>query len=92
MAWFGAIRRKKRLERSAERFKCAISGRLELCDSGVVFERSSRIFDRGWTLTLEPHALYVQTPFVAQNYLPNYDTGLNSFNFSSIFSMTTRHF
>ena len=38
MAWFGAIRRKKRLERSAERFKCAISGRLELCDSGVVFE------------------------------------------------------
>ena len=55
-------------------------------DSGVVFERSSRIFDRGWTQTLEPRALYVQTPFVAQNYLPNYDTGLNSFNFSSIFS------
>ncbi len=55
-------------------------------DSGMVFERNSNLFDRAWTQTLEPRALYVQTPFKDQNYLPNYDSGLNSFNFASIFS------
>ncbi len=39
-------------------------------DSGVVFERNSHLFDRAWTQTLEPRALYVQTPFKDQNYLP----------------------
>ena len=38
MALLGGFRRKRRLERSAERFQCAVAGRLELCDSGVVFE------------------------------------------------------
>jgi LPS-assembly protein len=55
-------------------------------DSGLVFERSSNVFDRAWTQTLEPRVLYVQTPFRDQNNLPNYDSGINSFNFASIFS------
>jgi LPS-assembly protein len=36
--------------------------------------------------TLEPRAFYVNTPYVNQSLLPNYDTGLNDFNFATIFT------
>jgi len=55
-------------------------------DSGVAFERQSRWFDRAWVQTLEPRAFYVYTPYREQNYLPNYDSGGNAFNFASIFT------
>jgi LPS-assembly protein len=55
-------------------------------DTGVAFEKSTRLFDRGWTQTLEPRIFYVYTPYRDQNYLPNYDSGGNSFNFASIFT------
>ena len=55
-------------------------------DAGMAFERSSRLFDRTWTQTLEPRLFYVNTPFRDQSYLPNYDSGGNSFNFASIFT------
>ena len=55
-------------------------------DSGVVFERPSQWFGRAWTQTLEPRAYYVNTPYRAQSDLPNYDTGLNDFNFATIFT------
>jgi LPS-assembly protein len=55
-------------------------------DSGIAFERSSRLFDRSWIQTLEPRAFYVFTPYREQNYLPNYDSGGNAFNFASIFA------
>jgi LPS-assembly protein len=35
---------------------------------------------------LEPRAYYVNTPYRAQSDLPNYDTGLNDFNFATIFT------
>ena len=55
-------------------------------DAGVAFEKSTRLFDRAWVQTLEPRAFYVYTPYRDQNYLPNYDSGGNSFNFASIFT------
>ncbi|MEO8855660.1 MAG: LPS-assembly protein LptD [Burkholderiaceae bacterium] len=55
-------------------------------DSGLVFERDANFFGRAFRQTLEPRAFYVLTPYRNQNFLPNYDSGLNDFNFASIFS------
>ena len=55
-------------------------------DSGVVFERPSQWFGTDWTQTLEPRAYFVNTPYRAQSDLPTYDTGLNDFNFATIFT------
>jgi len=55
-------------------------------DAGVTFERKERWFGRTWTQTLEPRIFYVYTPYRNQNFLPNYDSGMNAFNFASIFS------
>ena len=55
-------------------------------DAGMAFERDSRLFNRAWIQTLEPRVFYVNTPYREQNYLPNYDSGGNSFNFASIFT------
>lgn len=55
-------------------------------DAGMAFERDARLFNRGWTQTLEPRLFYVDTPYRNQNYLPNYDSGGNAFNFASIFT------
>lgn len=55
-------------------------------DAGMAFERNHRLFDRAWIQTLEPRMFYVYTPYRDQNYLPNYDSGSNAFNFASIFT------
>jgi LPS-assembly protein len=55
-------------------------------DSGLVFERELGLFGRDLMQTLEPRAYFVYTPFRAQNFLPNYDSGANDFNFATIFS------
>jgi LPS-assembly protein len=55
-------------------------------DSGLVFERDTRYFDRAFRQTLEPRAFYVNTPQRDQSLLPNYDTALIDFNFSSIYT------
>jgi LPS-assembly protein len=55
-------------------------------DAGMAFERDNRLFGRSWTQTLEPRMFYVFTPYRNQNYLPNYDSGGNSFNFASLFT------
>jgi len=55
-------------------------------DSGLVFERDTTWGGRGVLQTLEPRAFYVYTPYRDQSGLPNYDTGLNDFNFASIYS------
>jgi LPS-assembly protein len=52
----------------------------------VTFERTHRLFDRAWLQTLEPRAFYVYTPYRDQNFLPNYDSGGNTFNFASVFA------
>jgi LPS-assembly protein len=58
-------------------------------DAGMAFERNHRLFGRTWTQTLEPRIFYVNTPYRDQNYLPNYDSGSNAFNFASIFTENT---
>jgi len=55
-------------------------------DAGMAFERNKRWFDHNWVQTLEPRVFYVYTPYRDQNYLPNYDSGSNAFNFASIFT------
>ena len=55
-------------------------------DSGLVLERSTSYFGRAFVQTLEPRAFYVYTPFRQQNHLPNYDSGLNDFNFATIYT------
>jgi len=55
-------------------------------DSGLQFERKAKFFGRNFKQTLEPRAFYVWTPFRDQSALPNYDSGLNGFNFATIFT------
>ena len=55
-------------------------------DSGLVFERNTRLLGRALVQTLEPRAFYVYTPYRDQSRLPNYDTGANDFNFASIYT------
>ena len=55
-------------------------------DSGLTFERDASYFGRSFTQTLEPRAFYVRTPYRNQDFLPNYDSGANSFNFATVFT------
>lgn len=55
-------------------------------DSAWVFERETSAFGRDLTQTLEPRLLYVNTPFVDQSDLPNFDSAVKDFNFTSIYS------
>jgi len=55
-------------------------------DSGLQFERQASFLGRNFTQTLEPRAFYVRTPFRDQSRLPNYDSGLNDFNFATVFT------
>ncbi|WP_460489966.1 LPS-assembly protein LptD [Curvibacter fontanus] len=55
-------------------------------DSGLIFERETSYFDNRFRQTLEPRLFYVNTPYVDQNYLPNYDSGATDFNFASIYA------
>jgi LPS-assembly protein len=55
-------------------------------DSGAVFERDADYFGRAFIQTLEPRAYYVYTPYRNQNYLPNYDSAANDFNFATVYT------
>ena len=55
-------------------------------DGGLVFERDASYLDRRFRQTLEPRLFYVNTPYVEQNHLPNYDSGVTDFNFASIYA------
>ena len=55
-------------------------------DSGLVFERDAQFFGRAFRQTLEPRAFYVFTPYRDQSVLPNYDSGINDFNFATIYT------
>ncbi|NQW93601.1 MAG: LPS-assembly protein LptD [Polaromonas sp.] len=55
-------------------------------DSGLQFERQANLFGRNFTQTLEPRAFYVRTPYRDQSRLPNYDSGVNDFNFATVFT------
>jgi LPS-assembly protein len=55
-------------------------------DAGLVFERNTTIFGRDFVQTLEPRAMYTFIPFRNQNQLPVFDTVLDDFNFTQLFS------
>ena len=55
-------------------------------DSGLVFERPTRLFGRALTQTLEPRLYYTYTPYRDQSALPNYDSAAYDFNFASIYT------
>lgn len=55
-------------------------------DSGLVFERDFSLFGHSLVQTLEPRAFYVYTPYRNQSLQPNYDTGVNDFNWAAIFT------
>ncbi len=55
-------------------------------DNGWVFERDSTLFGRAMRQTLEPRLLYVNTPYRAQQDLPNFDSAAKDFNFDSIYT------
>jgi LPS-assembly protein len=55
-------------------------------DSGVVFERQTRVGNTALIQTLEPRAYYVNIPFRDQNGIPNFDSGLQDVNFATIYS------
>jgi len=55
-------------------------------DSGLVFERDTQFFGRSLSQTLEPRAFYVHTPYRDQSMLPNYDSGANDFNISTVYT------
>jgi LPS-assembly protein len=55
-------------------------------DSGLVFERDTNLFDKAFTQTLEPRAYYVYIPYRRQDQIPPFDTAIDDFNFSQLFT------
>ncbi len=55
-------------------------------DTGLTFERDWTLFGRDFVNTLEPRAFYVYIPYRSQNSLPVFDTAIDDFNFSQLFS------
>lgn len=55
-------------------------------DSGMVFERQTRLFGEQMTQTLEPRLFYVKTPYRNQSAFPNFDTAEADLSFAQLFS------
>lgn len=54
-------------------------------DSGLFFERDTRIVSHNYTQTLEPRLFYVYIPNQDQSRLPVFDTGLSDLNMGTMF-------
>ena len=55
-------------------------------DSGLFFERDTRIVSRHYTQTLEPRLYYVYIPYRDQSRMPIFDTGLSDLNMGTLFT------
>lgn len=55
-------------------------------DSAWTLERDTQLFGRSVRQTLEPRLFYVDTPYVRQDNVPNFDAYPKDFNFDSIFT------
>ncbi len=55
-------------------------------DAGLNFERELNIANTQVTQTLEPRAYYVYVPYRNQQQAPVFDTAIDDFNFSQLFS------
>ena len=49
-------------------------------DQGLIFERSTSLFNTDYTQTLEPRLYYLYAPYRNQNNLPLFDTALMAFD------------
>lgn len=67
--------------RSASRFIPTFS-----VDGGLQFERATRLFGSDLRQTLEPRLMFVETPYVDQSGLPDFDAAAKDFDLSSIYS------
>ncbi|MCL2296826.1 MAG: LPS-assembly protein LptD [Proteobacteria bacterium] len=55
-------------------------------DGGLIFEREGSLFASRYVQTLEPRLFYVYAPYRDQNNLPVFDTTIDDFNFTQLFS------
>ncbi|MGJ9420099.1 LPS-assembly protein LptD [Massilia sp. CMS3.1] len=55
-------------------------------DSGMVFERDTKLFGSATTQTLEPRLFYVRTPYKNQDDFPIFDTAETGFSYAQLFS------
>ena len=55
-------------------------------DSGLVFERPTRVAGNDYTQTIEPRLFYVKAPYRNQDNVPLFDTALADFNYTQLFS------
>jgi LPS-assembly protein len=55
-------------------------------DTGLVFERDASYFGKAFVQTLEPRAYYVYIPYRRQDQIPAFDTAIDDFNFSQLFT------
>jgi LPS-assembly protein len=58
-------------------------------DSGLVFDRSVRLFGDDYIQTLEPRIYYVYTPYRDQTFAPAFDTAEADFGLAEIFTPNT---
>lgn len=56
-------------------------------DTGVYFVRNFKFLGSGYSQTLEPHFMYLYTPYEDQNNIPDFDTSPISFNYDQLFSL-----
>ncbi len=54
-------------------------------DSGLFFDRSTRVVNTKYTQTLEPRLFYVYIPYQNQNQLPVFDTGEATLSLGTLF-------
>jgi len=55
-------------------------------NSGVYFDREVNIFNENYNNTIEPQLSYIYTPYVNQNMVPLFDTGISSVNMDTLFN------
>jgi LPS-assembly protein len=58
-------------------------------DSGLTFERDTKLFGAAYIQTLEPRLFYLYVPYRDQSGLPVFDTALPSLDFPSLFRTNT---
>jgi LPS-assembly protein len=58
-------------------------------DSGLIFDRSVRLFGDDYIQTLEPRLYYVYTPYRNQSFAPLFDTAESDFGLAEIFTPNT---
>ena len=55
-------------------------------DSGIAFERNTKIMTRPYTQTLEPRLFYVYIPYRDQSLFPRFDSALADLNIATLFT------